>query len=314
MWKSCAVFSPGAAQIREPRPGRIGLPPLNSATEPRHVELVCTFLKHGADPNIRKKDMTSPLHWASGSGRLNLWHILLESGADFMTRNNRDWTPLHSATYKGKVAVAHTLLEHGADATARCEYGRTPLHLSSETGFVDLTRMLLEYGADMFAQDKWGKTPLNLAAAKKRAKLIRILLEHRGGATASAIRAISRTPTQRSRGKCWYHDPLTSCFDSTTLGEGQPDIGSIRGILLTLCACLRMGALGAHHGMYYAITVDKVKLGISSSQFTLLCTFGHRKRWCNSVVSVLRWWGNDNSSTKVQIYGHLSLETLQQLL
>jgi ankyrin repeat protein len=56
------------------------------------------LLKHGASANvIRRKLGDTPLHWAAGSGRVDVVRALLNGGADRHIANSAGFVPLDLA-------------------------------------------------------------------------------------------------------------------------------------------------------------------------------------------------------------------------
>ena len=72
---------------------------------------------------------------------------LLEHGANPNIRDRSQSTPLHRASSKGWVEVARLLLGYGANVDERDEEGRTPFHVASSKGHHETTNLLLEHGA-----------------------------------------------------------------------------------------------------------------------------------------------------------------------
>ena len=87
-------------------------------------------------------------------------------------------TPLHFASGNGHVQVVQFLVEHGTDATARDKNGSTPLHLASQNGHVEVAQFLVEHGADAAARDKNGSTPSYLALQNRHREVWQFLVEH----------------------------------------------------------------------------------------------------------------------------------------
>ena len=81
------------------------------------------LLDHGADPNARDNNGSTPLHRLS-------W-----------------WKSLDSRYGKGTVETTRLLLKYGAIIDAKDNEGRTPLQLAFEHGRDDIARCLSEHGA-----------------------------------------------------------------------------------------------------------------------------------------------------------------------
>ena len=125
------------------------------------VGLVRVLLVHGADARARDNVNSTPLHWASGSGyvevvarlsalferdslfeRDNLFErdSLFEYGDRLFERDSNQGDAEHAY-----VKVAKELLKHGADANVQDLFGLTPLQQARREGFWDIERLLL-YG------------------------------------------------------------------------------------------------------------------------------------------------------------------------
>jgi ankyrin repeat protein len=64
------------------------------------------------------EDGRTPLHWASGSGKLAVIQVLLEMGANPNARDESQWTPLICAASAGHTEVVKLLLLKNADVNA----------------------------------------------------------------------------------------------------------------------------------------------------------------------------------------------------
>ena len=82
----------------------------------------------------------------------------------FDVKKDAGSTPLHFASFNGDVEVVRFLVEHGTDATAQDKNGSTPLHFASKNGHVEVMQFLVEHGAHPTAQNKYGSTPSHLAS------------------------------------------------------------------------------------------------------------------------------------------------------
>ncbi|CAN0023750.1 unnamed protein product, partial [Ectocarpus sp. 8 AP-2014] len=134
----------------------------------------------GADPNLRDRRKSSPLHRAAEAGHHGVLGILLlKKGADMNATNDLQKTPLHLAASKGHTLCISELLLGNADKDV-----------------VDAVRVLLEAGADVDAKttDDVCETPLHVAVCRRIASIgtIRALLE--GGANVNVRDGDELTP------------------------------------------------------------------------------------------------------------------------
>jgi ankyrin repeat protein len=157
--------------------------------------------KSGAHINARDMDGSSPLHYASFKGDLEIVCQLLEHGADVKARTTDGSTPLHEASACGALKVVRLLLERGADIKARAKDGSTPLHNASSPRYglpwrkepMMVVALLLEHGADVNAREQDGVTPLHKTSFDdNESKVVRLLLER--GADVKARAKDGSTP------------------------------------------------------------------------------------------------------------------------
>jgi ankyrin repeat protein len=158
--------------------------PLHWASSKGHVEVVRYLLEHGANVTAQSQDGSMPLHWASQKGHIQVIRTLLQHKADAKARDKNKSTPLHRASSRGYAGSARIFLEHGVDATAQDKNGWTPLHCAAFEGHVEVTHVLLKHGVDTTMQDKDGRTPLHHASSEGNLEVTRVLLEHEVDATA----------------------------------------------------------------------------------------------------------------------------------
>ena len=124
--------------------------------------MVELLLDKGADIKAKTDTESTPLHYASEWGHVDVAKLLHDKGADIEARNSHGSTPLHWAS--GKL-----LLKQGANmnVTSRNMPAPTPLHSASYEGHVYVVKLLLNKGADINAK-AYGETPLDVAKAHDR--------------------------------------------------------------------------------------------------------------------------------------------------
>jgi ankyrin repeat protein len=139
--------------------GRQRYGPLHEAVDYGHLQAVQMLLEHNVDIHTRTKFGESPLHVAARAqnrrDQVDIMRILLNHGANPNARDDDNSTPLHYSSWfqkgaydpiQGTVEGAHLLLEHGAFLDAKDSKGRTPLQLALEHGRHDIAKYLRDYG------------------------------------------------------------------------------------------------------------------------------------------------------------------------
>ena len=77
------------------------------------VAIARRLLEHGADPNIRHRSGSTPLHRASSHGSLEVARLLLSYGASIDEKDEEDRTPFQVASLHGHHGIMKLLLERG---------------------------------------------------------------------------------------------------------------------------------------------------------------------------------------------------------
>jgi len=125
--------------------------PLHSAAYQGDCEIIQVLLDWKLDINAMcgHGDRT-PLHLAlecSAPKYFETIRLLLEHGADPNARNSDGSTPLHLARQAGTVEDLQLLLKYGADVEAVDGAGRTAFQVASGRGRNEITKFLSAYGA-----------------------------------------------------------------------------------------------------------------------------------------------------------------------
>ena len=152
-----------------------GITPLFLAVDCKSpIELVAYLMDHGASPNARALDGSTPLHWvALFDFELSLMVAALSGSHDTVDKAAESISC--SIKYRKKALL---LIEHGADVNAKDNSGRTPLCEAVSAGKENLVQFFLEHGADVNAKDNHGKTALTIAIENKDIDMVELLKKH----------------------------------------------------------------------------------------------------------------------------------------
>ena len=130
-----------------------GISPLHPAAFYGNLEVIQKLIEYGADIDARNESESTPLIWASGGFFFrdgSVVRLLLERGADINARASpKGSTPLHWASENGALEVVRVLLEHGADVEAVNVDGETALQVLGERPgrYDEIRGLLIEHGA-----------------------------------------------------------------------------------------------------------------------------------------------------------------------
>jgi serine/threonine protein kinase len=137
-------------------------------------ETISTLLSiPGADINKLSEEGNTPLIVALANKNKITAVSYIRSGADVNLRNTRGAAPLHWAASQGLVGALKMLLDNGADKDALTlvtdpwEPMATPLHWACKAGQLDTAIALLTAGANLTLRDGNGESVLDLAKKKR---------------------------------------------------------------------------------------------------------------------------------------------------
>ena len=104
-------------------------------------------------------------------------NVLLERGADPSVKDKNGSTPLHFAARRGNEEIVKVLLEHPKVCVNVIDgSGKTPLHLACSEGHKKICQLLLNYGADIKAITAGKTTPLHNAILNGHTEVARMIL------------------------------------------------------------------------------------------------------------------------------------------
>jgi ankyrin repeat protein len=115
------------------------------------------------------------LHYAAGSGDLNVVQELLAKGANPNARNRFGETALMRAALMDQIAIVKTLLAKGADVNAQGRTGTTALMIAAKNPHI--AKPLLDEGADIYRKDINGDTVFFFALRRGHPEVVQMLLD-----------------------------------------------------------------------------------------------------------------------------------------
>jgi hypothetical protein len=117
---------PGAGPGQEPV-----VEDLLSAAKYGDAEAVEDYIAIGKDVNEVDDNSRAPLHFAAGSGNIEIANLLLEAGANVDSKDTKMNTPLHYSTGYGHVDMSRLLVENGSVVSLQNANGKKPKDLAS---------------------------------------------------------------------------------------------------------------------------------------------------------------------------------------
>ncbi|KAL5022245.1 hypothetical protein ScPMuIL_001400 [Solemya velum] len=142
--------------------------PLHSAVNSGEIQVVLVCLDAGAPVDAQQEDKSTPLHFASAKGCLEMLKLMHEKQPDrFLEAINIEdvlqMAPLHRAALFNHFTVVEYLLDKGANINARDCNDRTALLLAASKGNWKTVKCLLDHGADIYVNDQNSRNFLHLA-------------------------------------------------------------------------------------------------------------------------------------------------------
>ena len=130
------------------------------------LEIVKFYIKRGAEVDaVGGELMSTPLHWASRQGHINIIVQLMAAGANTALRDGEGCAALHLAAQFGHTAIVGYLIAKGESVNTVDSNGMTPLMWASyRTASIDPLRLLITLGSSFTATDNLqGNTALHWA-------------------------------------------------------------------------------------------------------------------------------------------------------
>ncbi|KAG1661213.1 Transient receptor potential cation channel subfamily A member 1 [Nymphon striatum] len=181
---------------------KYGMTPLHYAAM-RGNEVAAVDLLTISDVEV---DNTTPLHYSSLYGHLNIVKLLIESGANLRTVDNDKNTPLHFASDEGHLKIAEYLLSSADEkggwpevtqmVADRDDERNTALHRAVENGHTELVKILLSKGANVNSHRKNFVFPLHQAATNGNLEIVKFLVQ--SNARIDGLNVYQSTPLHRA--------------------------------------------------------------------------------------------------------------------
>jgi ankyrin repeat protein len=132
---------------------------LHAAVRRQRVTVARALLRLGAEVSKRNNNLQTPLHYALGTGNINMVNALLEQGAgnDVRVVDIYGDSPLSLACKKRDLQTFRALVEAGGSVNSVDCRGRTALDEASSQGLTEGVRYLCGRGADVNKRDHRGR-------------------------------------------------------------------------------------------------------------------------------------------------------------
>ncbi|XP_070200273.1 palmitoyltransferase ZDHHC17-like isoform X2 [Littorina saxatilis] len=170
---------------------------LHWASINNRIDVVKYFISKGSMIDRVGGDLNStPLHWATRQGHLNMVVLLMTYGADPSVRDGEGYSCIHLAAQFGHTAIVAYLIAKGQDVDLPDRTGMTALMWSSYRVFgFDPVRLLLTFGASVNKADKFhGNTSLHWACQTGNHVCVKLLLK--AGADLNVLNGKGQTPLE----------------------------------------------------------------------------------------------------------------------
>jgi len=107
--------------------------------------MVQVLLEYGLDVDAQNDYCGTPLGFSLSTHHddARVTQLLIERGANPNTRDSGGSTPLHYASKYGRIEVARVLIEHGASVKVENNDGKTPLDVASGAQREEINKLLL---------------------------------------------------------------------------------------------------------------------------------------------------------------------------
>ncbi|PVD26794.1 hypothetical protein C0Q70_14472 [Pomacea canaliculata] len=141
-----------------------------------NLRLLRKLLDHGVSPEVRDKDMRTPIIWAASAGNAEACGLLVAAGANPDAADKDGLCALHCAASRGHVVCVRQLVTTcGARVDPTDQNQCTPLFYAITLGHCDCVTTLLQLGARSAHTDNRGRNSAHCAAVKGSRDIIESL-------------------------------------------------------------------------------------------------------------------------------------------
>lgn len=138
--------------------------PLHIASGQGRIELIQLLLEYGAIINVQDFDGDTPLHDAALATQYEAVAVLTHAGADPEIKNEPSYlTPFHLACCKGSFQTVKTIFPYITDINQLAYGGESPLMSAVRGCSDDIIKFLLANGADANIKNDYGQSALDMA-------------------------------------------------------------------------------------------------------------------------------------------------------
>jgi uncharacterized protein len=151
-----------------------------------------TFLKDGADANMKDVRGNTLLHHALENADKKMLTLLLEYGANPDYKNHIGDSVIHACLRSSKIEALQCIVPYSKNLNQLNGNERAAIHLAITYNQKDAIAILLDHKADPNLSDKDGNAPIHSAIFKKDAEILELLLQK--GADPNRYNLLGETP------------------------------------------------------------------------------------------------------------------------
>ncbi|KAI0222177.1 Palmitoyltransferase ZDHHC17 [Lamellibrachia satsuma] len=157
--------------------GDLNSTPLHWATRQGHLQMVVLLMSYGADPSLRDGEGCSCIHLATQFNHTTVVAYLIAKGQDVDMIDQNGLTPLMWAANRvlGPDPTRLLLTFNASTSVKQTSTGNTALHWACAAANHMVISLLIDAGANMLALNNTGETPVDIAARSKNGYIVKLL-------------------------------------------------------------------------------------------------------------------------------------------